>query len=63
MNHEKSLEKTKRDFALQLFVGVRRFLVFMQVEFEVKRALEWLQADRHMARRHAAVLVLKELAR
>ncbi|KAI9091315.1 armadillo-type protein [Phlyctochytrium arcticum] len=32
------------------------------VEFEVKRALEWLQGDRHEARRYAAVLVLKELA-
>ncbi|KAH6595655.1 hypothetical protein BASA61_003754 [Batrachochytrium salamandrivorans] len=32
------------------------------VEFEVKRALEWLQGDRHEARRFAAVLVLKELA-
>jgi len=32
------------------------------VEFEVKRALEWLQAERYEARRHAAVLVLKVLA-
>ncbi|XP_064598762.1 serine/threonine-protein kinase mTOR-like [Liolophura sinensis] len=32
------------------------------VEFEVKRALEWLTGDRHEGRRHAAVLVLKELA-
>src|SRR5690242_1687285 len=32
------------------------------VEFEVKRALEWLQGDRSEQRRHAAVLVLKELA-
>ncbi|GAO47492.1 hypothetical protein G7K_1698-t1 [Saitoella complicata NRRL Y-17804] len=32
------------------------------VEFEVKKALEWLQGDRHEARRHAAVLVLRELA-
>ncbi|KAM5132577.1 serine/threonine-protein kinase mTOR [Mantella aurantiaca] len=32
------------------------------VEFEVKRALEWLGADRNEGRRHAAVLVLKELA-
>ncbi|KAJ3037894.1 phosphatidylinositol kinase- protein kinase tor1 [Rhizophlyctis rosea] len=32
------------------------------VEFEVKRALEWLQGDRHEARRYAAVLVLRELA-
>jgi len=32
------------------------------VDFEVKRALEWLQGDRNEARRHAAVLVLKELA-
>jgi serine/threonine-protein kinase mTOR len=33
------------------------------MEFEVKRALEWLSSDRHEARRHAAVLVLRELAR
>eukprot|EP00026_Physarum_polycephalum_P000091 Phypoly_transcript_00091.p1 GENE.Phypoly_transcript_00091~~Phypoly_transcript_00091.p1 ORF type:complete len:2307 (+),score=451.47 Phypoly_transcript_00091:133-7053(+) len=33
------------------------------VEFEVKRALEWLQErERYEPRRHAAVLVLKELA-
>ncbi|KAG8568465.1 hypothetical protein GDO81_014010 [Engystomops pustulosus] len=32
------------------------------VEFEVKRALEWLGADRNEGRRHAGVLVLKELA-
>lgn len=32
------------------------------VEFEVKRALEWLQGDRNENRRYAAVLVLKELA-
>ncbi len=32
------------------------------VEFEVKRALEWLQDSRHESRRYAAVLVLKELA-
>jgi FKBP12-rapamycin complex-associated protein len=32
------------------------------VEFEVKRALEWLQGDRSEQRRYAAVLVLKELA-
>jgi len=32
------------------------------VEFEVKRALEWLQGDRHESKRYAAVLVLKELA-
>ncbi|CAH1240669.1 MTOR [Branchiostoma lanceolatum] len=32
------------------------------VEFEVKRAIEWLQGDRHEGRRHAAVLVLRELA-
>ncbi|KAL3862460.1 hypothetical protein ACJMK2_008424 [Sinanodonta woodiana] len=32
------------------------------VEFEVKRAIEWLTGDRHEGRRHAAVLVLKELA-
>ena len=31
------------------------------VEFEVKRALEWLQGDRNDARRYAAVLVLNEL--
>jgi FKBP12-rapamycin complex-associated protein len=33
------------------------------MEFEVKRALEWLSSDRHESRRHAAVLVLRELAR
>jgi serine/threonine-protein kinase mTOR len=33
------------------------------VEFEVKRALEWLEGDRYdSSRRHAAVLVLKEMA-
>ncbi|GAM22047.1 hypothetical protein SAMD00019534_052220 [Acytostelium subglobosum LB1] len=32
------------------------------VEFEVTRALEWLSGDRYENRRHAAVLVLKELA-
>lgn len=33
------------------------------VEFEVKRSLEWLQErERYEPRRHAAVLVLKELA-
>ncbi|KAJ3030013.1 UNVERIFIED_CONTAM: phosphatidylinositol kinase- protein kinase tor1, partial [Siphonaria sp. JEL0065] len=32
------------------------------VEFEVKRALEWLQGERNESRRYAAVLVLKELA-
>lgn len=32
------------------------------VEFEVKRALEWLQSKNHSLRRLAAVLVLKELA-
>jgi FKBP12-rapamycin complex-associated protein len=32
------------------------------VEFEVKRALEWLSGDRHEGRRNAAVLVLRELA-
>ncbi len=32
------------------------------VEFEVTRALEWLQSDRFENRRLAAVLVLKELA-
>jgi len=32
------------------------------VEFEVKRALEWLQDVKHESRRYAAVLVLKELA-
>eukprot|EP00457_Paulinella_chromatophora_P000061 gb/GEZN01000061.1/.p1 GENE.gb/GEZN01000061.1/~~gb/GEZN01000061.1/.p1 ORF type:complete len:2707 (+),score=463.21 gb/GEZN01000061.1/:107-8227(+) len=33
-----------------------------KVEFELKRALEWLEGDRSEQRRHAAVLVLKELA-
>lgn len=32
------------------------------VEFEVKRAFEWLSGDRNEGKRHAAVLVLKELA-
>ncbi|XP_060521647.1 serine/threonine-protein kinase mTor [Cylas formicarius] len=32
------------------------------VEFEVKTALEWLSGDRNESKRHAAVLVLKELA-
>ncbi|GFS18339.1 serine/threonine-protein kinase mTOR [Elysia marginata] len=32
------------------------------VEFEVRRALEWLVSDRNEGRRQAAVLVLKELA-
>uniref|UniRef100_UPI00358FB62C serine/threonine-protein kinase mTOR-like n=1 Tax=Myxine glutinosa TaxID=7769 RepID=UPI00358FB62C len=32
------------------------------VEFEVKRALEWLSGERLEGRRHAAVLVLRELA-
>jgi FKBP12-rapamycin complex-associated protein len=32
------------------------------VEFEVKRVFEWLSGDRHENKRHAAVLVLKELA-
>lgn len=33
------------------------------VDFEVKRALEWLHADRIENRRYAAVLVLTELCR
>ncbi|KAK0179190.1 hypothetical protein PV327_008004 [Microctonus hyperodae] len=32
------------------------------VEFEVKRAFEWVGGDRHEGKRHAAVLVLRELA-
>ena len=32
------------------------------VEFEVKRALEWLQGDRNEAKRYSAVLVLKNYA-
>ena len=32
------------------------------VEFEVKRSLEWLQGERNESRRHASVLVLRELA-
>lgn len=32
------------------------------VEFEIKRALEWLQGDRNENRRMAAVLVIKEFA-
>ncbi|XP_044740220.1 serine/threonine-protein kinase Tor [Chrysoperla carnea] len=31
-------------------------------EFEVKRAFEWLDRDRNEAKRHAAVLILRELA-
>ncbi|OLL26279.1 Phosphatidylinositol 3-kinase tor2 [Neolecta irregularis DAH-3] len=38
-------------------------LVTDLVEFEIRRALEWLQGDRHEARRYSAVLVLRELAR
>ncbi|KAF9435486.1 phosphatidylinositol kinase- protein kinase tor1 [Entomortierella beljakovae] len=33
------------------------------VEFELKRAIEWLTGDRQEARRHASVLVLAELVR
>lgn len=34
------------------------------IDFEIKRALEWLQApDRFEPRRHAAVLILKELSK
>lgn len=33
------------------------------VEFELKRAIEWLTGDRQEARRHASVLMLAELAR
>lgn len=32
------------------------------IDFETKRALEWLSSERNEPRRHAAVLVLKELA-
>lgn len=32
------------------------------VDFEVKRAFEWLSGDRNEGKRHAAVLVLRELA-
>ncbi|KAK9241824.1 armadillo-type protein [Lipomyces tetrasporus] len=32
------------------------------VEFEVKRALEWLQSDRQETRRQAAMLIISELA-
>jgi FKBP12-rapamycin complex-associated protein len=32
------------------------------VEFELKQALEWLGSERNEARRHAAVLVLREMA-
>lgn len=32
------------------------------VDFEVRRALEWLSSERSEPRRHAAVMVLKELA-
>ncbi|KAI8813143.1 armadillo-type protein [Cladochytrium replicatum] len=37
-------------------------LVAEFVEFEMKRALEWLQGDRYESRRYAAVLVIRELA-
>ncbi|KAK9465831.1 armadillo-type protein [Lipomyces arxii] len=33
------------------------------VEFEVKRALEWLQSDRQESRREASMLIISELAR
>ncbi|KAF9952831.1 phosphatidylinositol kinase- protein kinase tor1 [Mortierella alpina] len=33
------------------------------VEFELKRAIEWLAGDRQESRRHASVLVLAQLAR
>ncbi|KAG0345157.1 phosphatidylinositol kinase- protein kinase tor1 [Podila humilis] len=33
------------------------------VEFELKRAIEWLTGDRQEARRHASVMVLAELVR
>ncbi|KAI9143717.1 armadillo-type protein [Paraphysoderma sedebokerense] len=43
--------------------GVGGSLTAEFVEFEIKRALEWLQAnDRQDSKRHAAVLVIKELA-
>ena len=32
------------------------------VDFEVKRCFEWLGGDRNESKRHAAVLVLRELA-
>lgn len=32
------------------------------VEFEVKRAFEWLSVERNEGKRHAAVLILRELA-
>lgn len=31
-------------------------------DFDIKRAFEWLSAERHEYRRHAAVLILRELA-
>ena len=33
------------------------------VEFEVKRALEWLTVDRIESKRYAAVIILKELSK
>ncbi|KAI1309348.1 Serine/threonine-protein kinase mTOR [Halotydeus destructor] len=32
------------------------------VEYEVKRAIEWLQSDKNEAKRHSALLILRELA-
>ncbi len=32
------------------------------VEFDLQRAFEWLQGERHEGKRHAACLILMELA-
>ncbi|KAL1122375.1 hypothetical protein AAG570_003780 [Ranatra chinensis] len=34
----------------------------LYVKFEIQRAIEWLNGERHEEKRHAAVLVLRELA-
>lgn len=44
---------------LAIVSGVKRA---EYVEFEVKRAFEWLSEERNEGRRHSAVLLLKELA-
>ena len=48
--------------ALGLLASEGGVLAADMVEFEVKRALEWLEGDRGEQRRYCAVCVLKELA-
>uniref|UniRef100_A0A161M1W2 Serine threonine-protein kinase mtor n=1 Tax=Triatoma infestans TaxID=30076 RepID=A0A161M1W2_TRIIF len=31
-------------------------------KFEIQKAIEWLNGERHEGKRHAAVLILRELA-